>query len=54
MNEMIIQNFINETEEYLRVNHQHLSQSELDRITELYEDLNNELARQEMREDLLS
>lgn len=54
MNEMVIQNFINETEEYLRVHHQHLSQSGLDLITELYEDLNNELARQEMREDLLS
>lgn len=54
MNEMIMQNFINETEEYLRINHQHLSKSELDRINELYEDLNNELVRQQLREDMLS
>jgi hypothetical protein len=54
MNEIIIQNFLNETEEYLRTNQQQLTKSELDHITELYEDLNNELARQEMRDDLHS
>ena len=52
MNEMIIQNFINKTEEYLRINHQQLTRSELERFSELYEDLNNELARQQLRDDL--
>ena len=52
MNETNIAQFIRETEEYLRIYHQHLSQSELDRVTELYEDLNNELARQQQPDDL--
>lgn len=52
MNETNIEQFIAQTEEYLRVNHQFLSKNELERVSELYEDLNTELARQQLNEDL--
>ena len=52
MNEVNIEKFIQQTEEYLRVNHQHLSKKDLKSITELYEDLNNQLARQQLYDDL--
>lgn len=52
MNEMIIQNYINQAEEFLRLNHQQLSRNELEQITEIDENLTDELARFQLREDL--
>mgnify|MGYP006899567101 FL=1 len=52
MNEVNIQEFFEQTEEYLRVNQRDMSQEELDSVTELYEDLALELDRQQLMYDL--
>lgn len=52
MNESNIEQFIAQTEEYLRVNHQFLSKTELERVSEMYEDLNTELAQQQLNRNL--
>ncbi|MBC8212260.1 MAG: hypothetical protein H8E21_14460 [Gammaproteobacteria bacterium] len=51
MNEDNIQNFIQQTEEYIRMNHQYLSAKELASLTELYDELNDELARKKVFDD---
>ena len=52
MNEVNIQQFLEQTEEYLRANQQDMSQKELENITELYDDLANELDRQRLMYEL--
>lgn len=52
MNEVNIQKFLEQTEQYLRSNRQDLSQQELDNAIKLVEDLNNEYDRQQLLYDL--
>jgi hypothetical protein len=51
MNEDNILNFLQQTEDYLRINHQYLSEQELASLTDLYDELNDELARKKVFDD---
>ena len=52
MNETMVQNFIEETEKYLKSNRHLLDPGDHERITELYDDLMFELERQQAFDDL--
>lgn len=52
MNEVYIKNFLELTEEFLQKNRDNLSQTELDSVTELYEDLTAEFSRQQLYDEL--
>ena len=52
MNEVNIQKFLEQTEEYLSANQQDLPPEELNSVIELYEDLTDELNRQQLDHDL--
>lgn len=52
MNEVNIQKFLEQTEQYLNTNKQDLLPEELNDIIELYEDLTEELNRQQLAFDL--
>ncbi|MBT6550337.1 MAG: hypothetical protein HOM14_03170 [Gammaproteobacteria bacterium] len=52
MNEVNIQKFLEQTEEYLQTNREDLSKEELNSVIELYDDLSLELDRQQVLYDL--
>lgn len=52
MNEVNIANFLELTEQYLRLNGNDLSDREWEDVNELYEDLSAELHRQQLFDDL--
>ncbi len=52
MNEIAIQQFVKETEEYIRLHSKNMDQRELDSVSELYDDLTAELARQRLFDEL--
>lgn len=52
MNQINVQNFLQQTEQYLESCEDELSSQELQSIIELYEDLNDELDRQQLLVDL--
>ena len=52
MNEIDIQHFLKLTEEFIRENQNSLDQRDLDKVTELYDDLAHEWSRQQMYDDL--
>jgi hypothetical protein len=52
MNQINVQNFIRQTEQYLDANEDQLSPQELENIFALYQDLNDELNRQQALLDL--
>lgn len=52
MNEIAIRQFVEDTEEYIRLNRNCLNAVELDNVNELYEDLSAELERQTLFDDL--
>ena len=52
MNEDNIQNFIRQTEEYLRMNQPYLCDTDLARLVESFNELNDELARQKLFNEL--
>lgn len=52
MNEVNIQKFLEQTEQYLRTNNQDIPPEELNDVIELYEDLTEELNRQQLAYDL--
>lgn len=52
MNEVNIQKFIQQTEDYLQANKEDMSKEELDSVIELYDDFSLELDRQQDRYDL--
>jgi uncharacterized protein YlaN (UPF0358 family) len=52
MNEIAIRQFVEDTEEYIRLNRHCLDPVELDNVSELYEDLAAELERRSLFDDL--
>ena len=52
MNEIDIQQFLDLTEEFIRQNKHNLDKQDLDKVTELYDDLASELSRQQLFDDL--
>ena len=52
MNEVNIQKYLEQIEQYLRANQQDMSEQELNNVIELYEDLTDELNRQQLAYDL--
>ena len=52
MNEIDIQQFLRLTEEFIKNNRSSLDKRDLDKVTELYEDLSHEWSRQQMYDDL--
>jgi hypothetical protein len=48
MNEIAIQQFVEQTEEYIRLYRKNMDQRELDSVSELYDDLTAELQRQRL------
>lgn len=52
MNEINIQRFLELTEEFIRTNKSSLDKRDLDKVTELYEDLSSEASRQQLFDDL--
>ena len=52
MNEIMVQNFIEQTERYLKANQRHLERSDREHINELYDDLMFELERQQALHEL--
>jgi len=52
MNQINVQNFLQQTEQYLESCEDELSSQELQNIIELYQDLNDELDRQQLLIDL--
>jgi hypothetical protein len=52
MNEIAIRQFVEQTEEYLRLYRNTLDQRELDNVSELYDDLTAELDRQQLFDEL--
>ena len=54
MNEVNIQKFLEQTEQYLHANLQDMQQEEFDSVIELYEDLTDEINRQQLAYDLYS
>lgn len=52
MNEIAIQQYVEKTEEYIRKHRNDMDQNELDSVTELYNDLADELSRQQLFDDL--
>lgn len=52
MNEIAIRQFVEQTEEYIRLYRKSMDQRELDSVTELYDDLTAELERQRLFDEL--
>jgi hypothetical protein len=52
MNEIAIQQFVEQTEEYIRLYRKNMDQRELDSVSELYDDLTAELQRQRLFDEL--
>ena len=52
MNEIAIRQFVEQTEEYMRLYRKNLDQKELDSVSELYDDLTAELERQRLFDEL--
>jgi hypothetical protein len=52
MNEIAIRHFVEMTEKYIRQNKNSMDQSDLNQVTELYEDLSAELSRQQLFDEL--
>ena len=52
MNEIAIRHFVEMTENYIRQNRSSMEASDLEHVTELYEDLCAELSRQQLFDDL--
>ncbi len=52
MNEIYIRQFVKLTEDYIRRHREDLDQRDLEKVTELYEDLSLELSRQQLIDDL--
>jgi len=52
MNEIAIRQFVEMTEKYIARHKSDMDQNDLDRITELYEDLSAELSRQQLFDEL--
>ena len=52
MNEIDIQQFVKLTEDFIRKNRSQLSTQDLEKVTELYDDLSQELCRQQLFDDL--
>ncbi len=52
MNEIAIRQFVEQTEEYLRLYRKSMNQRELDSVSELYDDLTAELERQRLFDEL--
>ncbi len=52
MNEIAIQHFVEMTEKFIRQNKDSMDHSDLKSVTELYEDLNAELSRQRLFDEL--
>ena len=52
MNEIAIRQFVEETEAYLKQNRRDLDPNELAEVSELYDDLSIELARQQLADEL--
>ncbi len=52
MNQIFVQNFIRQTEQYLESCEDQLSAEELENVIELYQDLNDEMDRQQTLLDL--
>lgn len=52
MNEIAIRQFVELTEQYIKQNREHFDQKDLEQVSELYEDLATELARQQLFDEL--
>ncbi len=52
MNEIAIRHFVEMTEKFIRQHKNEMDPQDLDRVTELYEDLSAELSRQQVFDDL--
>jgi hypothetical protein len=52
MNEIAIRQFVEQTEEYIRLYRKTMDQKELDNVSELYDDLTAELDRQQLFDEL--
>ncbi len=52
MNEIAIRQFVEQTEEYLRLYRKSMNQREMDSVSELYDDLTAELERQRLFDEL--
>lgn len=52
MNEIDVELFVRLTEDYIRKHSHNLDKRDLDRVSELYDDLSQELSRQQLIDDL--